>query len=116
MQFGGDEIVKSKRGAGSATTCMAYAGFRFVKAIVASMNGESVTEEAYVYLPGIAGGREIASKLGVDYFAVKVALGQNGATQALPFGEISENESSLLEIATKELKANIATGLSFMSA
>lgn len=28
VQFGGDEIVKSKAGAGSATTCMAYAGFR----------------------------------------------------------------------------------------
>ncbi|KAL3484535.1 lactate/malate dehydrogenase [Aspergillus germanicus] len=115
VQFGGDEIVKSKQGAGSATTCMAYAGFRFVKAIVASMNGETVTEEAYVYLPGIAGGQEIASQLGVDYFAVKVTLGQNGATQALQFGKISENESSLLEIAIKELKANIATGLSFMA-
>lgn len=28
VQFGGDEIVKAKAGAGSATTCMAYAGFR----------------------------------------------------------------------------------------
>lgn len=30
VQFGGDEIVQAKAGAGSATTCMAYAGFRFV--------------------------------------------------------------------------------------
>lgn len=29
VQFGGDEIVKAKAGAGSATTCMAYAGFRY---------------------------------------------------------------------------------------
>jgi malate dehydrogenase len=28
VQFGGDEIVKAKAGAGSATTCMAYAGFQ----------------------------------------------------------------------------------------
>lgn len=28
VQFGGDEIVKAKAGAGSATTCMAYAGYR----------------------------------------------------------------------------------------
>ncbi|KAL4951218.1 lactate/malate dehydrogenase [Aspergillus filifer] len=115
VQFGGDEIVKAKQGAGSATTCMAYAGFRFIKAIVASLNGTSVTEEAYVYLPGIAGGQEIASELDVDYFAVKVTLGPNGATQALPFGEISENERDLLNVAIKDLKANIVIGLSFMS-
>jgi malate/lactate dehydrogenase len=29
VQFGGDEIVQAKAGAGSATTCMAYAGFRY---------------------------------------------------------------------------------------
>lgn len=116
VQFGGDEIVKSKQGAGSATTCMAYAGFRFVKAIVAAMSGESVTEEAYVYLPGIAGGQEIAQGLGVDYFALKVTLGRTGATQVLPIGEISENESALLKVAINDLKANIATGMSFMAA
>ncbi|KAL4772081.1 lactate dehydrogenase/glycoside hydrolase [Aspergillus nidulans var. acristatus] len=52
VQFGRDEIVKSKKGAGSATTYLAYAGSRFVKAIVAAMNGES-------------GGQEIAQELGI---------------------------------------------------
>ena len=28
VQFGGDEVVKAKDGAGSATLSMAYAGFR----------------------------------------------------------------------------------------
>jgi malate dehydrogenase len=28
VQFGGDEVVKAKEGAGSATLSMAYAGFR----------------------------------------------------------------------------------------
>ncbi|GKZ86475.1 hypothetical protein AnigIFM56816_001703 [Aspergillus niger] len=111
VQFGGDEIVKSKQGAGSATTCMAYAGFRFVKAILAAMAGGTVTEEAYVYLPGIPGGDEIAAKLGVDYFAVKVEIGKMGASKALPFGEISESERKLLEIAIEGLKKDIATGL-----
>ncbi|GLA50095.1 hypothetical protein CBS147343_9249 [Aspergillus niger] len=111
VQFGGDEIVKSKQGAGSATTCMAYAGFRFVKAILAAMAGETVTEEAYVYLPGIPGGNEIAAKLGVDYFAVKVEIGKMGASKALPSGEISESERKLLGIAIEGLKKDIATGL-----
>ncbi|PYH75208.1 malate dehydrogenase [Aspergillus vadensis CBS 113365] len=111
VQFGGDEIVKSKQGAGSATTCMAYAGFRFVKAILAARGGETVTEEAYVYLPGVPGGEEIAAKLGVDYFAVKVEIGKTGASKALSFGGISENESKLLGVAIEGLKKDIATGL-----
>jgi malate dehydrogenase len=115
VQFGGDEIVKSKQGAGSATTCMAYAGFRFIKAILSAWNGNPVTEEAYVYLPGISGGEAIASQLGVDYFAVKIVLGKTGATKVLPIGDLSENEMKLLEIALGELKKNISTGVSFTS-
>lgn len=95
---------------------MAYAGFRFVQAILAAQNGESVTEEAFVYLPGIPGGKETAIELNVDYFAVRIELGKKGATKALPIGKISENETKLLEVAVKDLKANIATGLPFMSA
>jgi malate dehydrogenase len=116
VQFGGDEIVKSKQGAGSATTCMAYAGFRFVKGILAAKAGQQVTEEAYIYLPGVEGGKQIAAELGVEYFAVKVELGKAGASKALPIGSLSDNEKKLLEVALKDLKTNIATGLSFMSA
>lgn len=57
VQFGGDEIVKSKQGAGSATTCMTYASFRYIKGIVTAKSGTRVIEEAYVYLPGIPGGK-----------------------------------------------------------
>lgn len=115
VQFGGDEIVKSKQGAGSATTCMAYAGFRFVRAILTAKSGSPVTEEAFVYLPGIPGGKETAANLGVDYFAVSVELGETGAAQALPLGTLSESEKILLDIAIKDLKVNIQTGLDFIS-
>ena len=108
--------MKSKQGAGSATTCMAYAGFRFVKAILSARAGTPVTEEAYVYLPGVAGGKEIAAELGVDYFAVKIELGAKGATKALPMGSLSKNETQLLKIALKDLQGNINTGVAFMSA
>ncbi|KAK2611563.1 hypothetical protein N8I77_004896 [Diaporthe amygdali] len=116
VQFGGDEIVQSKQAAGSATTCMAYAGFRFVKALLVARAGTPVTEEAYVYLPGVPGGKEIAARLGVDYFAVKIELGPNGAKQALDFGAVSEDEKKLLEVAVKDLKVNIQSGLAFMAA
>lgn len=108
--------MQSKQGAGSATTCMAYAGFRFVKALLAARAGTPVSEEAYIYLPGVAGGKEIAARLGVDYFAVQVELGPNGAKQAKDFGALSQNEEKLLEVAVKDLKTNIQSGLGFMSA
>ncbi|KAL4994198.1 lactate/malate dehydrogenase [Aspergillus recurvatus] len=68
--------------------------------------GDSVTEEAYVYPAGIAGGQEIARELGVDYFALKVTLSRTGAAKALPVAEISEDESKLSDVAIKDLKAN----------
>lgn len=94
---------------------MAYAGFRFVQAILKAKNGGPVTEEAYVYLPGIPGGKEIAAELGVNFFAVRIELGKTGAVKALPIGKISENETKLLAVALNDLKSNIATALSFMS-
>ncbi|SCO40131.1 related to malate dehydrogenase [Fusarium fujikuroi] len=115
VQFGGDEIVKSKQGAGSATTCMAYAGFRFIKALLTAKSGTPVVEEAYVYLPGITGGKEISTELGVDYFSVKVKLGQRGAEGLLPIGNLSDGENILLGKAVEELKVNIQTGLSFVA-
>ncbi|KAJ5651890.1 hypothetical protein N7507_009316 [Penicillium longicatenatum] len=111
----GDEIVQSKKGAGSATTYMANADFRSVKATVAGMNGKHVVEEAIVYLLGVVGGSEIARKLDVDYIAVKIALGVTGATEALPIENISENQMKLLQVAIRGIKINIETGVSFMS-
>lgn len=94
---------------------MAYAGFRFVKALLAAKSGKEVVEEAYIYLPGVPGGKEIAANLGVDYFAVKVQLSAAGASQALPIGNLSESEQDLLKTAISELQVNIATGLNFMA-
>ncbi|KIL86376.1 malate nad-dependent [Fusarium avenaceum] len=116
VQFGGDEIVKSKQGAGSATTCMAYAGFRFVKALLTARAGMTTIEEAYVYLPGIPGGKDIATQLQVEYFAVKVEFGQQGAQKVLPIGDISDDEQALLQKAVSELRVNIQTGLGFSTA
>uniref|UniRef100_A0A0D2XU31 malate dehydrogenase n=1 Tax=Fusarium oxysporum (strain Fo5176) TaxID=660025 RepID=A0A0D2XU31_FUSOF len=115
VQFGGDEIVKSKQGVGSATTCMAYAGFRFVKALLTASSGTPAIEEAYVYLPGISGGKEISTQLQVDYFSAKVKLGEQGAREVLPIGNLSDDERILLEKAVEELRVNIQTGLSFVA-
>lgn len=76
IQFGGDEVVKAKDGAGSATLSMAHAGFRFADAILRAVAGEKgVVEPTYIYLPGVPGGDEVKKAVGVDYFAVPVELG-----------------------------------------
>ncbi|KAI9873352.1 MAG: hypothetical protein M1823_007941, partial [Watsoniomyces obsoletus] len=83
VQFGGDEVVKAKDGAGSATLSMAYAGFRFAEALLKAKKGESVTEPTFVYLPGVEGGDAIQKETGCDYFSVPVELGPNGAEKAI---------------------------------
>ncbi|KAF6824177.1 malate dehydrogenase [Colletotrichum musicola] len=118
VQFGGDEIVKAKAGAGSATTCMAYAGFRyrFAQAIIkASQRQPGIVEPAYVYLPGIEGGDSIARELGVDYFAVPVSFGANGAETAHTIGTLSDYETQLLKVAVGELAGNIKKGEDFVA-
>ncbi|EEU35555.1 uncharacterized protein NECHADRAFT_55537 [Fusarium vanettenii 77-13-4] len=115
VQFGGDEIVKAKAGAGSATTCMAYAGFRFAQAIIKASQGQSgIVEPAYVYLPGIPGGEAIAGELGVDYFTLPVSLGLNGAISVHPVGPMSDYEAGLLKVAVEELRGNVIKGVEFV--
>jgi malate dehydrogenase len=76
VQFGGDEVVKAKDGAGSATLSMAYAGFRFAEAVLKAKKGEKgIVEPAFVYLPGVPGGEEIQKATGVDYFSAPVEFG-----------------------------------------
>ena len=93
VQFGGDEVVKAKDGAGSATLSMAYAGFRYVQQvrhlantdrancsfaekIIKAIKGEKgIVEATFIYLPGVPGGDIIAKETGVDYFSVPVELG-----------------------------------------
>lgn len=108
--------MQSKKGAGSATTCMAYAAYRFVKALLAAKSGESVTEAAYVHLRGIPGGEKIMARTGVDYFAVNIKLGPTGAQEALDFGSLSENEQGMLKVAVNGLQDNINAGQSFVRA
>ncbi|RYP39923.1 hypothetical protein DL767_002042 [Monosporascus sp. MG133] len=115
VQFGGDEVVKAKDGAGSATLSMAYAGFRFAEKVLKAAAGEKgLVEPSYVYLPGIPGGDEISKITDVDFFSVPVELGPNGAEKAQnPLTDITDKEKTLLEAAIKGLKGNIEKGITF---
>lgn len=116
VQFGGDEVVKAKDGAGSATLSMAFAGYRFAESVIKALRGQSgIVESTFVYLPGVTGGDEIAKATGVDFFSTLVALGPNGAEKATNVLEgITEQEKKLLDAATKGLKGNIEKGVEFV--
>ncbi|KAJ4391220.1 hypothetical protein N0V93_004837 [Gnomoniopsis smithogilvyi] len=115
VQFGGDEVVKAKDGAGSATLSMAYAGYRFAEKLLKAVAGaKGLVEPSYVYLPGVPGGEEIAKKTGCDFFSVPIELGPNGAEKAIDvLGDITEKEKKLLSKATEGLKDNITKGVTF---
>lgn len=84
---------------------------RFVEAILKAARGEEgVTEAAYVYLPGIEGGDEIAKELGVQYFATKLDFDRSGASKAQPLGVLSDYEKKLLDAGLPGLKKNIEDG------
>lgn len=115
VQFGGDEVVKAKDGAGSATLSMAYAGFRFAEKVLRGLKGEEgIIEPSYVYLPGVAGGDAIAKETGCDFFSVPIQLGTSGAEKALnPLTSLDENEKTLLKACVEGLKGNITKGVNF---
>ncbi|KAH8123026.1 lactate/malate dehydrogenase [Trichoderma asperelloides] len=115
VQFGGDEVVKAKDGAGSATLSMAYAGFRFAEKLLRAAKGEKgLVEPSYVYLPGVPGGEAVAKATGVDFFSVPVELGPNGVEKATnPLEGITEKEKELLGKAIEGLKGNIQKGVDF---
>ena len=133
IQFGGDEVVKAKDGAGSATLSMAYAGFRFAEAVLKAKSGKSgIVEPAFVYLPGVPGGEATLKQVeDIEFFSVPVELGvsdgactgcvcclrekqTDGVAKAKTIGSISEFEKKLLAAALPELKSNIEKGVAFV--
>ncbi|KAF5372016.1 hypothetical protein D9615_008129 [Tricholomella constricta] len=108
IQFGGDEVVKAKDGAGSATLSMAYAGAKFTSSLLRGLNGEKgVITPTFVKSP-------LFADQGIDFFASNVELGPNGVEKIHPIGEMSAEEQKLLEACLPELKKNIEKGKNFV--
>ncbi|KAF8890369.1 NAD-malate dehydrogenase [Infundibulicybe gibba] len=107
IQFGGDEVVKAKDGAGSATLSMAYAGAKFTNSLLRGLNGEKgVITPTFVKSP-------LFADQGIDYFSSNVELGVNGVEKIHPIGNLSAEEQKLLEACLPELKKNIEKGKAF---
>jgi malate dehydrogenase len=120
IQFGGDEVVKAKDGAGSATLSMAYAGAEFAAMVLRAVKGEKgIVAPSYVNLAadktgGDAVKKEIGSEL--DYFSSKVELGPQGVVKIHPLGKLTAGEEALIKAAVPELDGNIQKGVAFIQA
>ncbi|KAK2460056.1 hypothetical protein APHAL10511_007933 [Amanita phalloides] len=109
IQFGGDEVVKAKDGAGSATLSMAYAGAKFTHALLRGLSGEKgVVTPTFVKSP-------LFADQGVDFFSSNVELGPNGVEKIHPLGPLSPEEQKLLEVCLPDLKKNIEKGRQFVA-
>jgi len=107
IMFGGDEVVKAKAGAGSATLSMAYAGARFTGQLLKAMSGEkNIIECCYCE-------NKIAPE--VPFFATPCRLGPGGAEEHVHYGKLSEYEQGLLKDAFPELKESIEKGVKFVN-
>jgi malate dehydrogenase len=75
IQYGGDEVVKAKDGAGSATLSMAYAGAKFTNSLLRGLKGEKgVITPTFVKSP-------LFADKGIDFFSSNVELG----VRVIPF-------------------------------
>ena len=105
IQFGGDEVVQAKAGAGSATLSMAYAGAEFTYSLLRALNGEQgVVECSFVE-------SKVIPEL--EFFASRIELGKNGVEKIHDVGKITDYESEKLKQLIPELKASIKKGVEF---
>lgn len=104
IQYGGDEVVKAKDGAGSATLSMAYAGAEMADAVLKALRGDKgLVECTFVESP----------VEGCGFFSSRVELGKDGVEKIHEVGAISEYEQGLLQACKEELAKNIAKGVAF---
>jgi len=108
IQFGGDEVVKAKDGAGSATLSMAMAGARFAESLLKASQGQKgVIEPTFVESP-------LYKDQGVNFFASRVELGPKGVEKIHPVGQVSEYEQKLIDACLVDLRKNIEKGVAFV--
>lgn len=106
IMFGGDEVVKAKAGAGSATLSMAYAGAHFATQVLKALNGEKdIVECCYSQ-------NSIVPEL--SFVAVPSKILPDGV-EPLSYGALSEYEQELLKAAVPELKESIEKGIKFVT-
>merc|ERR1712216_669752 len=105
IQFGGDEGVQAKDGAGSATLSMAYAGAEFAVKLIRALGGETgITECTFVE----------STVTDAPFFSSPVTLGTDGVQEIHGFGELSAFEQENFDSMLPDLQGQIAKGVAFV--
>lgn len=104
IAFGGDEVVKAKAGAGSATLSMGYTGAHFADRVMAGLSGEKdVVECSFV----------ASSITDAKFFASKVTLGKEGVEKVHDLGTINDYEKKLIAEMMPDLIAQADKGFNW---
>lgn len=103
IQFGGDEVVKAKDGAGSATLSMAFAGAKFTFSVLEALGGKEVVECTFVE-------NDLTD---APFFSTPVTLGPDGVKEIHPFGELSPFEQDNFDKMLPDLIAQAEKGIAF---
>jgi len=101
ISFGGDEVVKAKDGAGSATLSMGYTGAHFADRVMAGLAGEAGVVECTFVESTITEAK---------FFASKVTLGKNGVEEIHGLGDINDYEKKLIADMMPDLMAQAEKG------
>jgi NAD-dependent malate dehydrogenase len=109
IQYGGDEVVKAKAGAGSATLSMAFAAREFYRTIVSVMDGAELKSDNVRPIAFVK-----TDKFEPGYFASQLEIGRDGLKAVLDLPKMSEYEKELLEVATRDLKKDVQKGIDFV--
>eukprot|EP01059_Diplonema_ambulator_P027683 TRINITY_DN460_c4_g1_i1.p1 TRINITY_DN460_c4_g1~~TRINITY_DN460_c4_g1_i1.p1 ORF type:complete len:337 (+),score=105.48 TRINITY_DN460_c4_g1_i1:64-1011(+) len=109
IQFGGDEVVEAKAGAGSATLSMAFAGAEFAFSVMKGLSGEpNIRACTYIETPD--------KESPTAFFSSLVTLGTSGVEEVHPLpADLSEYEKELLKEGMEQLKGNIEKATEFMA-
>lgn len=123
VQYGGDEVVQAKNGAGSATLSMAHAAFKCAQGFVALLGGEQEEYQGTYYVSlldregqpiGAGAGKLLALVDGCSYFAVPVSVTVGGGIRDVDYKVVqamSEYErTSMLPLCFAKLKNGIQAG------
>lgn len=125
VQYGGDEIVKAKKGKGSATLSMAHSSFKILTKFMDLLLGNSpdITITSFISLinsnnePIATGSIELQSRIqDLQFFAIPTIVTLQGINE-IKYKIIdylnSKESNDLLPICINELKENIDQGLNF---
>ncbi|EPY19205.1 malate dehydrogenase [Strigomonas culicis] len=108
VRRGGDDVVRAKAGAGSASLTMAYASAKWSASVLRALKGDrGMVECSLVKSP--------LMEPKVEFFASLIALGTEGVERVLPLPPLSPYEEEQLDRCLPDLEMNIRKGVEFVA-